>query len=116
MMPVSLAELEYKVAGQGAIGEYLFEQLIAHTREELPRKSGFRTGETWVLGDSPAVGLLLYEHRFCFSYLEAPLITQDMSYVHTRLNRPIRVYQSIDARLILEDLYAKLALFAAKRK
>ncbi|MDD4849287.1 MAG: hypothetical protein PHO10_01155 [Gemmiger sp.] len=29
-------------------------------------------------------------------------------------NRPIRVYRSIDSRLILEDLYAKLALFAAQ--
>lgn len=114
MMPVSLAELEYRVRPHGAIGEYLFEQLIEHSHEEGPRKNTFRTGETWVLGDSPAVGLILYEHRFEFDWVAAPYITSEMQYVHTGLNRPIRVYKSIDSRLILEDLYSKLALFAQK--
>lgn len=114
MMPVSLAELQVRVRPYGEIGRYLFDQLIAHSQEEIPRKSDFRTGETWVLGDSPAVGLILYEHRFEFDYVPAPYITQEQVYVHTGLNRPIRVYKSIDSRLILEDLYAKLQLFAAE--
>lgn len=114
MMPVSLAELEYKAAPCGEIGRYLLEQLNEHAHEDGPRKSAFRTGETWVLGDSPAVGLLLYEQRFEFDWIEAPLITGDMTYVHTKLNRPIRVYREIDSRLILDDLFAKLALFHAK--
>ena len=75
----------------------------------------FRTGESWVLGYSPAVGLILYEPRVDYDWICAPLITQDMTYVHTGLNRPIRVYRHIDSRLILEDLYAKLALFAQTR-
>lgn len=114
MMPVSLAELDYKVAPCGKIGRYLLDQLNEHAHEEGPRKSVFRTGETWVLGDNPAVGLLLYEHRFEYDWVQAPMITSDMSYVHTGLNRPIRVYKSIDSRLILDDMYAKLALFAKK--
>lgn len=114
MMPVSLAELDYKVAPCGKIGRYLLNQLNEHAHEEGPRKSVFRTGETWVLGDNPAVGLLLYEHRFEYDWVQAPMITSDMSYVHTGLNRPIRVYKSIDSRLILDDMYAKLALFARK--
>lgn len=65
MMPVSLTELEYKVASCGEIGSYLLEQLDAHAHEDGPRHSAFRTGETWVLGDNPAIGLILYEHRFC---------------------------------------------------
>jgi len=116
MMPVSFAELEYRVNPQGLIGEYLFTQLMNHSQEEIPRKSSFRTGETWVLGDSPAVGLLLYEHRFEFDWTPAPLIGSDMNYIHTGLNRPIRVYKDIDSRLLLEDFYAKLALFEQKRK
>lgn len=114
MMPLSLAELEYKVAPYGEIGEYLLQQLDEHAQEEGPRNSAFRTGETWVVGDSPAVGLLLYEHRFEFDWVEAPLVTEDMAYVHTKLNRPIRIYHSIDSRLILDDFFAKLALFHAK--
>ena len=91
MMPVSFAELECRVLPQGVLGKYLFEQLLACQMEETSRKSPFRTGETWVLGDSPAPGLLLYEHRFCFDWIGAPLITRDMTYVHTKQYRPIQV-------------------------
>jgi purine nucleosidase len=115
MMPISLAELEYRVLPHGEIGQYLFDQLVEHSLEEIPRNSLFRTGETWVLGDSPAVGLILYEQRFEFDWIQAPYITDEMQYVHTGLNRPIRVYRNIDSRLILEDLYNKLALFAQKQ-
>ncbi len=76
----------------------------------------FRTGESWVLGDNPAIGLILYEDRFRYDWVQAPLITSDMTYVHTKLNRPIRVYREIDSRLILEDMYAKLALFAQRER
>jgi hypothetical protein len=111
MMPVSLAELEEKLYDKGVIGKYLLDQLIAHSFEEGPRKSNFRTGETWVLGDNPSVGLLLFEHRFEFDWLSAPVITAEMNYVHTGRNRPIRVYKRIDSRLILDDMFAKIALF-----
>ena len=116
MIPVSMAELEYRVRPCGEIGRYLFDQLMEHAFTPGPRKSPFRTGESWVLGDSPSIGLLLYEHRFEFDWVQAPRITQDMHYFNDPRNRPIRVYRRIDPRLILEDLYAKLALFAAREK
>ena len=112
MIPVSFAELQSKVLPHGKIGKYLFDQLNAHAQEEIPRKSSFRSGESWVLGDSPAVGLVLYEERYDFDWVPAPMIGSDMQYIHTGLNRPIRVYNRIDARLILEDFFSKLALFA----
>lgn len=112
MIPVSFAELEQKVMGKGEIGTYLFNQLNEHAHEDIPRKSVFRTGESWVLGDSPAVGLILYEHRYEFDWVQAPLIDKDMQYVHTGLNRPIRVYRKIDPRFILDDFFSKIALFA----
>lgn len=112
MMPVSLAELEYKVRPCGEIGEYLCRQLQEHSYEDIPRKSAFRTGESWVLGDNPTIGLILYEHRFEFDWVPAPQITDNMAYVHVKTNRPIRVYKNIDSRLILEDMFCKLALFA----
>lgn len=115
MIPVSFAELEIKVYPHGEIGKYLFEQLNDHAKEEIPRHSPFRTGESWVLGDSPAVGLILYEHRYEFDWIPAPYISTDMQYIHTGLNRPIRVYRRIDPRLILEDFYAKLELFANQK-
>jgi len=115
MMDVSLAELEARVRPCGRIGEYLCDQLNEHAQTEGPRKSDFRSGETWVLGDNPAMGLILYEHRYRFDWHCAPLISADMAYHHTGRNRPIRVYNSIDSRMVLEDLYAKLQLFAHKQ-
>jgi hypothetical protein len=35
-----------------------------------------------------------------------------MNYVHTGRNRPVKLYQNVDQRFILEDLFAKLARFA----
>jgi hypothetical protein len=64
------------------------------------------------LGDNPSIGLILYEHRFCYDTIPAPEITGEMYYVHTGTNPAIRVYNSIDSRLILEDLFCKLRLFA----
>jgi hypothetical protein len=115
MMAVSFAELECKVRPCGEIGAYLFDQLMAHAAEEGPRGSSFRTGETWVLGDNPSIGLILYEHRFCYDIISAPEISAEKYYVHTGRNPAIRVYNSIDSRLILEDLFCKLKLFADSR-
>jgi hypothetical protein len=112
MMAVSFVELECKVRPYGAIGRYLFDQLIAHTHEEGPRKSSFRSGESWVLGDNPSIGIILYEHRFGFDTIPAPDITGEMHYVHTGRNPAIRVYNTIDSRLILEDMFCKIKLFA----
>ena len=113
-IPVSLAELEMRVQPTGRLGSWLFKQLLEHSQEDIPRKSPFRTGETWVLGDNPAVGLLLYEHRFEYDLVPAPTIDDAMIY-HEQPDAPlIRVYRRIDARLILEDLYARLSLFAAR--
>jgi purine nucleosidase len=35
-----------------------------------------------------------------------------MHYRHTGRNRPIRVYDTFDARFLMEDFFAKLARFA----
>ena len=114
LMNVSLAELAYRVRPCGAVGAYLCDQLERHSHEPHPRQSAFRKGESWVLGDNPTVGLLLYENACEYEWRPAPTITADMAYLPNDGNRPIRVYRSIDNRLVLEDLFAKLALFARR--
>ena len=116
MMAVSIAELEYRVGCHGELGEFLCSQLNEHALTPKAVNSAFRSGESWVLGDSPAVGLILYEDRFSFDWVQAPQITEDMRYLHDTSNRSIRVYRKIDSRMILEDMYAKIALFEARRK
>ena len=112
LMSVSMAELEYKVRPYGKIGRYLFDQIVEHSQEPGPLASAFRTGEFWSLGDNPAMGLLLFDHRFDFDWINAPEIGSNMTYIHSKLNRPIRVYNRIDPRFVLEDFFAKLFLFS----
>lgn len=116
MMPVSMAELEYRVSRCGEIGKYLFDQLVECSLKPSSLRSAFRTGETWVLGDSPAPGLILYEHRWEYDLIPAPRISENMTYIPGSGDRKIRVYRRIDSRLILEDMYCKLALFAERHK
>lgn len=110
---VSLAELEFKVRPCGELGRYLFDQLEEHGHTSFARATT-RTGEYWCLGDSPAVGVLLFAHMFDYDWVQAPLITDNMTYAKNSQNRPIRVYNRVDHRFILEDFYAKLALFTNK--
>jgi inosine-uridine nucleoside N-ribohydrolase len=111
---VSLAELEYRVRPLGEIGKYLFDQLNEHANSYYGMRRGYRTGEIWFLGDSPAVGLILHDHQYDYDWVPAPEFSRDMAYIHTGKNRAIRVYRSVDSRFILEDFYAKLALFVSR--
>lgn len=112
MMLVSVAELAVQVRPCGEIGAYLFSHLVEWGRTYWGKRSPLRTGECWFLGDSPAVGLLLNEHEFHYHTAPAPSIMDDMTYDLTTDNREIRIYDSVDSRFILQDLYAKLRLFA----
>ena len=112
---VTLAELEYRVRPCGEIGRYLFDQLDEFNQSEGVRKMDYFTGERYILGDSPAVGVLLYGDSFTYKWKRAPRIAENMIYIHNDSNRPIRVYDKIDNRLLMEDFYCKLALFAQKK-
>lgn len=109
-MPVSYAEMEAKVAPHGKIGEYLMRQVVEHNaaRSQVPME--FRS-----LGDSPAVGVMMYPDCGNWRLEPAPEFEPSMHYRHTGRNRPIRVYESVDARFIHEDFFAKLARFTRKQ-
>jgi purine nucleosidase len=109
MMRIGLAELQLKVRPYGRIGRYLFEQLVEFNEasDEFP---GWPAGESWSLGDSPAIGLLLEQQGFEYEEKEAPCFDVDMKYIHGCGNRKIRVYNTINTRFIFEDFFAKLAL------
>ena len=113
-LPVSITELEYKVRPCGELGKYLFEQLVEHgfTKEAL---ATYRTGECWSLGDSPAVGILLYHQIYDYDWVQAPSFGTNMEYIYTKKNRPIRVYNKVHGRFILEDFFCKLAMFTEKQ-
>jgi hypothetical protein len=109
----SFAELRLRMAGQGPLGERLFAALdgvrtVAGQHGEL--------GETYTLGDSPLVLLTALQSAFepdpsssRYVVRETPGIGDDGQYRPSPGARPLRVYTHIDNRLMLEDLYAKVA-------
>ncbi|MBB6732315.1 nucleoside hydrolase [Cohnella zeiphila] len=106
LMPVSYAEMLEKVYPQGELGKYLAEQ-VYEFNESIPNG----TFEYRSLGDSPAVGVILYPDCGRWSWKPAPIFDAQMHYIHTGRYRPIRVYDTVDARFVLEDFFAKLARF-----
>ncbi|OOM82274.1 pyrimidine-specific ribonucleoside hydrolase RihA [Clostridium puniceum] len=110
-MVASMAELMIKVKTQGELGNYLIQQMIEFINENIHIKPWINT-EAWILGDSPAVGVLLEEQKGYYDIIEAPYVTEDFKYTYTGKNRDIRVYHTLNVRFILEDMFAKLELFA----
>ncbi len=111
-LSVSLAELQYKVAPCGEIGNYLFTQLVK-LNEAYGDIEKWPHGELWGLGDQGVIAVLMQENERVdnFRLLEAPNIDPvDMTYHCNNKNRKIRVYESVDYRLTLEDFFAKLAI------
>jgi inosine-uridine nucleoside N-ribohydrolase len=107
LMAVGYAELESRVAPHGELGRYLVDQLVEWNARWFTGPIEYRS-----LGDSPAVGVIMYPDCGRWDWRPAPEFSREMFYLYTGRNRPIRVYDTVDARFILEDFFAKLASFA----
>ena len=105
---VTLAELKVKVEPYGKIGHHLYHNMIDYN---LSERAGWTQGESWSLGDSPAIAIAI--NPGCGKFVEAPApwINEETG-SEVREGAPvIRVYTSVDSRFILEDFFAKLKLF-----
>ena len=107
---VGLAELKLKVLPCGRIGKHLYENMIDYN---LSPRAGWTQGESWSLGDSPAIAIALNPECGKYVYTQAPHVGEDTSSSSRPGNPVIRVYKSVDSRYILEDFFAKLQLFTA---
>lgn len=107
MMAVGYAELHERVYDKGAIGKYLVEQLIDWNTRMVAGPIEHRS-----LGDSPAIGVMMYPDCGRWEYRPGPEWNDLMNYVQTGNNRPCRVYETVDVRFIQEDFFAKLSRFA----
>lgn len=119
---VSDTEIQAFVAPYGAIGAWLYRKV-----EERPLKymKALNMGETWTLGDSPLVVLTAlsdwppsdaskrpfrYERTgsSAFDMVAAPRLNSDGTYAARPDGRMIRVYKSVDTRMMVSDFFAKL--------
>lgn len=112
-MQVSLSEIAEKVKECGKIGEYLFEEMTALNDwyGNIPIRLDFPHGEIWSLGDNPTVSVLLQgAWNQCWEERKAPIIQDDMTYAENTEGKFIRVYESLDNRLTIDDFFSKLKL------
>lgn len=133
MMKVSFATLYDRVYPYGKIGKYIVEHMVEDvnqgmmgTRTEAMEeyflsqgvsRAAMRTmypgGESWQVGDSPVVGLMLTDHEGHYTVEGAPRFEQDTCRYLLRPGNPrkIRVYNYVDSHFILEDFYTKIKYF-----
>lgn len=106
-MHIGLAEIQNRIYSCGAIGKHLFENMIAYNDTE---RASWTQGESWSLGDSPAVAVAV--NSACGHYTEekAPWILEDTSSAEKADSPVIRIYSDVDARFTLEDFICKLQL------
>lgn len=117
---MSRAEILTRIAPHGALGGYLADALTA-TVVDFDRIAHLG-GETYVMGDSPLVLLTALQTTFepdaassKHRDVACPNLEFDGSYQSNSNGRTIRVYETLDNRLMFEDFFAKLELFAAGR-
>lgn len=109
-MVVSLTELRMQIKPYGAIGDYLYRQLDEYNgMMGGGKRTDWPHGESWCLGDSATLSVLLQgDNRAFYHYEEAPIVAEDMSYGERISGRMIRIYDRIDTRLVWGDFTAKL--------
>ncbi|MBO2517613.1 MAG: nucleoside hydrolase [Clostridiales bacterium] len=106
-MHIGFAEMQLRIRPCGRIGRLLFDNLIAYYGRP---EAAWSAGESWSLGDSPAVGVALEPNCGISVRRKAPTIHADGSQHFEDDTPEIRVYTSINSRFILEDLISKLQI------
>ena len=112
----SYSELVYKIKQNGVVGKFLVEKI-----EDVMKRSNGSLGETYILGDSPLVLLTAMQSPWSgdlssskYVISSTPIVNDSGLYKETTGNRQIRVYTSLDTRLMFDDMVAKLALLKIK--
>lgn len=106
---IGIAELQTTVYPYGRIGKHLFENLVAYNDS---REAVWTKGESWSLGDSPAIAIALNPDCGHFKEIGAPIINEDTSSTFVPGRPVIKMYTDVDSRYILGDMAAKIKLLA----
>jgi purine nucleosidase len=130
MMKVSFATLFDRVHPYGEIGKYLVEYMMEFNNtfaafseqirqwnptdaSEAASRAMYPGGESWQLGDSPVIGLMLADHEGHYTFEGAPRFDQASGKYLLRPGnaRKIRVYSYVDNHFILEDFFSKIKYY-----
>ncbi len=109
---IGIAEIKRRISPLGKIGKHLYDNLMEYNFSE---GAGWTQGESWSLGDSPAIAIAINPGCGHYKTIKAPKVADDTSSVEDHGGHDIRLYTDVDSRYILEDLIAKLDLFTLRR-
>ncbi|GAA3611629.1 nucleoside hydrolase [Microlunatus ginsengisoli] len=105
MVSVGYAELEEKIGGTSKLADYLITQLVEwnaeHNGEPIEHRS---------LGDSPAISLILNPRGGVSRTIPAPRFGREGGYLPGS-GHPLKVFETVDVRYLLEDMFAKIRKF-----
>lgn len=128
-MKVSFAVLYDKLYSCGNVGRYMYDNMmrvneifVAYMEavragdpgmSKGAKAAAFPGGESWQLGDSPGVGLMLTDHEGHYTLEGAPRFEPKTGryFLRPENTHRIRVYHSVDSHFILEDFFAKLRYY-----
>jgi hypothetical protein len=115
----SRSELVSRMQRSGALGGHLFAAIDRFVGQL--EAVGMGMGETYALGDSPLVLLTALLSPFFpapsstrWVVRPRPTLLDTGGYGPAAAGEPIRVVTQVDTRLLLEDLFTKLAMFDRK--
>ena len=105
MVSVGYTELEEKIGGTSELADYLISQLVdfnaTHHAEPIESRS---------LGDSPAISLILNPRGGVSRTIPAPRFGAEGGYLPGS-GHPVKVFDTVDIRYLLEDMFAKIRKF-----
>ena len=104
---IGIAEIEERILPCGEIGRHLYENMVTYNNSD---QAEWTKGESWSLGDSPAVAITLNPDCGRHSMQHAPYIEEDTSSRYDETSPLIRVYEDVDSRYVLGDFISKLRL------
>ncbi|WP_029231729.1 nucleoside hydrolase [Butyrivibrio sp. VCB2006] len=104
---IGLAEIQRRIKPCGKIGEHLFRNMVDYNMSPF---AGWTQGESWSLGDSPAIAIAINPGCGHYHYARAPFVAEDTSSEANGDNPMIRIYTDVDSRYVLEDFIAKLEI------
>lgn len=118
---ISHASMKLHIENKGPIGKYLMENIYSAVR--FMEKFNLNLGEVFILGDSPLVLLTALQSSFDadpsssqYVLKHCPNINNKGNYEENNSGRFIRVYTLLDTRLMYDDFFSKLELFAKDEK
>ena len=102
---VSISKLKYKLKNLGKVGNYLYKFIEEENLKVYNPNFFLKSGECWTLGENSLIGILLMNrYKLNYKIINRRLFDENGLYKEES-NLKVRVYESIDYRFIIEDLF-----------